>query len=93
MPNKIPMSAVSSVVEALLRTEAHSATKYLSDKQIVRATRKLFGKKIQKRGNIEILLTIGRPNYSEREFIEYCKLADEPFPVKKIQFKIPPNRR
>lgn len=62
------------------------ATKYISPKEIVRATRKTYGKKIR-HGNIEIHLTIGRPNYAEREFIKLCQKAGEPFPIKKIQLK------
>lgn len=91
---KIPMNAVTHTVEMLLRQEAHRATKYLSEKEVVTATRKLFGNKIDKRDrNIEIILKIGRPNYIEREFIKQCKKAGEPFPVKKIQLKFPPKRK
>ncbi len=65
------------------------ATKYISDKQIIRATRTTYKayKGKPDRGNIEINLTIGKPNFAEREFIKKLKKAKEPFPVKKIQFK------
>jgi hypothetical protein len=33
----------------------------------------------------EIVVTIGKPNYAERKFIELAKKAGEPFPIKKIQ--------
>ena len=88
------MNAVTHTVELLLRSEAHKATKYLSDKEVVNATRKLVGGKIDKRDrSIEILLKIGKPNYQEREFIKQCKKAGEPFPVKKVQLKYPPKKR
>ena len=85
------MNAVSSVVETLLRTEARMATKFLSEKEIVRASRKVFKGKILS-GNIEIILTIGKPNFAEREFIKLCKKAGEPFPVKNIQLKFPSKK-
>ncbi len=85
---KTPLNAITNVIEQLLRTEAIKAVKYLAPNQIVRAVRrKIIGKGIDKRGNIEISLTIGRPNYIERDFVKLCQKAKEPFPVKKIQIK------
>lgn len=84
---KIPMNALTKTVEILIRTEARTATKYLDEKTIVRASRKVFNGKLSK-GNIEIILTIGKPNFKEREFIKKCKKVGEPFPVKKIQLKL-----
>jgi len=40
-----------------------------------------------------MVLTIGRPNYAEREFIKLCKKAGEPFPVKKMQLKFYPKKK
>lgn len=75
------------VCDALLRTNAVKATEYFSPTLIIRAVRKRYGKRIDKRHNIEISLTMGRPNYVERDFIELCQKAGEPFPIKKIQLK------
>jgi len=85
---KIPINIFGNLVEIMLRANAKRATKFFSETQIVRATRKLFNGKIYRRGNIEIHITIGRPNYQEREFIKKCKKAGEVFPVKKIQVKL-----
>jgi|SRR3989337_1729212 len=86
---KIPLNSITGVIEGLLRINAVRATKYLAPNQIVRATRKNYGDiKITGRSRIEILLTIGHPNYLEREFVRDCKKSGEPFPVKKIQFKL-----
>lgn len=67
------------------------ATKYISPDYVVKATRKRFGAKRNpdnlNEGICEICLTLGRPNYAEREFIKLCKKAKEKFPVKKIQVK------
>jgi hypothetical protein len=77
------------VVRALLEnSDCIKATKFMGERVIVRATRKLYGKKIDKHGNIEIMLTIGEPNFQEEKFIKQCKKSGEPFPVKKIQIKI-----
>ena len=61
-------------------------TKYLTPAMVVKLTRVLFHKKIDHRCKIsEFRLTIGKPNYKERKFIELCKKAGEKFPVKKVQ--------
>lgn len=65
-----------------------SATAYISTKLIARLIRKRTNKKFDKRDNSSnFSLTVGRPNYLEREFIKSCKKANEPFPIKKIQLK------
>lgn len=81
------MSAIGSVIEVLLRSGAKSAVKFLSEKQIVRATRKTFKSANDPRANVELTLTLGRPNFAERKFVKLCKKAGEKFPVKKIQLK------
>jgi hypothetical protein len=78
----------SDVIQSILdNSDVYQATKYLSEKEIVRATLKRFHKRISKTGNRDIVLTIGRPNFKERLFIKSCKKAGEPFPIKKIQLK------
>lgn len=81
--------ATVKAVAALLDTDAHVATVYLSDTLTVRATRVLFKGKIPK-GRLtryDITLTIGRPNFQARAFIKKAKRAGEPFPIKKAQLK------
>lgn len=85
---KVPMKTVSAVIEVLIRTEAVKTVKYLTPTQVVRAVRrKRIGKGIVKQGNIQISLTIGRPNYIEREAIAKCVKAGEVFPINKIRVK------
>lgn len=81
------MKFVEQVINALIETRARSATKFISPKEIVRASRRRVRGRITGRGNIDIVLTIGRPNYAEREFIKACTKAGEPFPVKKIRLR------
>jgi hypothetical protein len=75
------------VINALILNGARRATKYVSEKHVITASRKCWKGKINKRDNIEIVLKIGRPNFAEREFIKKCKKVKEPFPVKKVQLK------
>ncbi len=80
----------ADLAECILVDGAYKATKYLGEKLTVKATRKRFKGKIDKRSRIaEILFTVGAPNYEERKFIKQAKKAGEPFPVKKIQVKYP----
>ncbi len=83
---KITRRVFSDLAEFILEGGARKATKYFSEKQVVRATRRLFSGKIDKRDRrTEIIFTIGIPNYAERQFIKKAKKAGEPFPIKKIQ--------
>jgi hypothetical protein len=68
--------------ELISGNEVKRATKYLSDKVVVKATRRGTPRK---GSNLEMVLTVGKPNFKERNFIKACKKANESFPVKKIQ--------
>lgn len=85
---------VGEVVCALLATDAHLATKYLSKYETVKAKRVCYNGKIDKRAQrVTVVVSIGRPNYDEREFIKKCQKGREPFPLKKIQLKFPAKRK
>jgi hypothetical protein len=88
---KLAIGWFNKVVELLLRTECYQTTKYLSDREVIRATRRWKPSKRERR--IELVLTVGEPNYRERKFIKACKKAGEPFPVRKIQMRPWPKRR
>lgn len=83
---------VANAVATLLQNDARMATKFVSEKTIVRATRRLYRGRIEK-NEISIALTIGSPNHAERRFIARCKEAGEPFPVKKIALKFPVKKK
>jgi hypothetical protein len=74
------MRQVQSVVDALMRAKAHSATKFMSPELVVRATRR-GGK------DIKITLTIGEPNDGDRLFIRERQQAGEQFPLRKIKLQ------
>ena len=91
---RIAAVVIAAVVDTLIETGAHTATKYLTERHIVRATRVLYDGKVPRKGsNVDVRLTVGRPNYVEREFIKKLKRAGEPFPVKNVQLKFPPKRK
>jgi hypothetical protein len=77
---------VAKLVDQILTDRVRSAVKYVSPSHVVKATRKLYRGKIYKR-QVDIVVTIGKPNYAEREFVKFCKTAQEPFPVPDIQLK------
>jgi len=80
---KVSRSSIARVVEACLGVGARRATVFLSPKLTVKATRrhKMRGGECR----TELVLTIGRPNYSEREYIKLCQDCGEKFPVKRIK--------
>jgi hypothetical protein len=78
----------AELAECILVDGAYKATKYLSPTLTIKATRKRYKGKILKGHAIDIVFTVGKPNYEEREFIKKAKKAGEPFPVKKIQLKV-----
>lgn len=73
------------LAEVILEGGAKTATKYLGPKEVIKATRR--GKRDKRDRTVEILFTIGKPNYAERNFIRRAMAAGEPFPVKKIQLR------
>lgn len=85
------IDAVIEVVDAIFnRKDVIKATKYISPTLLVRGvlkTYKISNRKPSEHGNVQITLTIGKPNYVEREFITKLKKVKEPFPVKKVQLK------
>lgn len=71
------------VIEIVLEPGCVRAIKYLLPKLRIKATKRQTAK-----NHIEIVVTIGRPNYDDRKFIKDCEEAGEPFPIKKIQRKV-----
>ena len=72
----------SELIKAIEIDGAKKATAYQSENTTIKATLRS-----KDRSQLQILLTIGKPNYQERQFIKLCKKAGEKFPIKKIQLK------
>ena len=61
------------------------ATSSISPKLTLKVTRQ---KPLDKRDHAEtFIVTYGRPNYAERQFIKDCVAAGEPFPIRKVQVR------
>ena len=88
---KATLLAVKNVISAILTTGARKATKYVQPDFVVKASRAL--KPDGRAGQFSIVVTVGRPNYEERQFIKKCKKVGEPFPVKKVQLKFYPKKK
>ncbi len=97
MLNAVDLKYALDVVATLAATGAHTATKYVSPRMVIRATRPMFGakgkKKVPKGGNFQCTLVLGKPNYRQREYIKMLKKAGEPFPVNKVIIKFPPKAK
>jgi len=73
-------SYIEDVINAAAVRDIKTATKYISEMITVKAT-----KRCVKKLKTEFVVTIGKPNFKEREFIKLAKKSGEPFPIKKIQ--------
>lgn len=83
--------AVDEVI-GMIEGDVCRATKFLSPTTIVRAVRKVYRGKFSA-GNMEIILTVGKPNYQEREFIKVCKEKKCLFPVDEVRIKRLPVKK
>lgn len=72
------------VLEQVLFNDAKQAIKFIATDHVLKATRR---GKDTRANHIEILVTVGKPNFRERKFVRLCKKAGELFPVRKIQIK------
>lgn len=77
--------SIQQVANAVIRSGAHTGVKYVSAKRVIRCTRR--HKRDRRAQREEFILTIGAPNYREREFLRMCKKAGEPIPVAKVQLR------
>jgi hypothetical protein len=89
-----PYSNVALAIQTVVARGAHSATKFITPKSVVKVTQRLAaGRLPRKGGNLDFVVTVGSPNYADRLFIKKCLKAGEPFPVKKLQLKFPAKRK
>jgi len=82
--NTIQKNSVVAVVE-LLALGSRKATKYISPTEVIKGTCRHRPRRGQR--SVEIVLTIGKPNWGERQFIAAAKKAEEPFPIRRVQLK------
>jgi hypothetical protein len=82
---KVMPVMVYGLVASVLYGGAGKATKYISEKEVMKVT--LHGKRDWRIHRQTVVLTYGKPNYEERKFIKLAKEAGEKFPIMKIQLK------
>lgn len=89
--------AAGHCVQSLIANPTmRKATKYIDPKIVVKATRQRGNKpyaRADSKRRETFLVTIGRPNYEEREFIKDCAAADVMIPLGRVQLKAYPKRR
>ena len=61
-----------NIIKELLENGAKKATHFISNKEIIRVVRTSYGGKFS-RGNLELTITKGKPNYAERELVKKWK--------------------
>ena len=72
--------AVGQVVEEILEHGAYKATRFIYTEEriiTVKATLRRYKGKIRKIGNVDIVLTIGKPNYEDRKKIKRAEKAGQ----------------
>lgn len=74
---KYALSDFTTGIETILRSDAHSVTVFCAPKnpktERIRVTRKTL-ERSGKQDNT-LVITFGKPNYKEREFLRLCKKA------------------
>lgn len=93
MKHRIPKELVGRVVDTLNNGDKtlKSVIAFHSPTHIVKATRQ-HGRD-RRDPHVTYLLSVGKPNYAEREFIAACIEAGEKFPVRKLQLRHYPKPR
>ncbi len=85
------LKGIGEATNQIIGGGAYRAAVYLNDKTIIKATRKLYKGGWKKRDSFDIVLTIGKPNYEERERIKQAKKAGTG-PIG-MTIKFPPKRK
>ena len=77
---KITRQGISDVVIPILEIGAKKVIKLFDEKTRIKGTRKLYGGKVDKRHkSVDIVLTVGPPNWAERKMIQNALKTDKGF--------------
>ena len=82
---RIAIPHLTTLLRTAFDPTVQQATKYLTPTLIARVTRRFKHRARDRRQ--EFVVTVGEPNYREREFIRDCRRAGESFPVKRVILK------
>ena len=89
---KVTRTSILNAVEAVLSNyDVRQAVVYQHPNLTVKLTRQ-FKPDARRRG-ATFGLTVGGPNYAERQFVKLCQKAGEPFPVRRVQLKFYPTKK
>lgn len=86
-----PRSITQAVTTLAANPDARSATKYASEKIVIKATHR--SRPRANATHVEIVLTVGTPNFRERAFLRACKKAGEQLPVVRCQLTRWPRKK
>lgn len=81
----IAADAVKKAAGTVLVGGWRRATVYVAPDLVVKATRRHRPRKNAR--TVEMVVTVGGPNYAEREFIKQARKSGEPFPIKRVLLK------
>lgn len=87
----ISRNVYGQLLEMVVECGAKKATKYISEKYVIKATR--HGKPDSRDVLAVVVVTAGRPNYDERQFIKAHKKAGRKFPIASLVTKFPPPKK
>lgn len=90
MKKEIDSKEIAQVTAALMVSDAKSAVKFLDEKTIVRAT--WHNKPSSKNCRETMIITIGKPNYKEREIAARHHKAGTELPKKPLLLPWPKNK-
>lgn len=82
---KTVTDAMRSVTGALLESESRRVTKYLAPNYVIKAVRLFPVDRRHKRETF--VVTMGSPNYRERQAIKAALLVGDKFPIHRIQHR------
>ncbi len=77
-------NVVADTIAAVIDRKARKVITFLSPKLVVKAANKVFGGKLS-RGNDELVVTIGKPNYEERVIVKKLKRLHVKYPFIKVK--------
>ena len=78
------------IIKKFEGTDLVSITEFQDARTTIRATRRLYGRRIDRRGPVEILVRKGRPNYAEQEILAKSHAV---FPFILIKKYLPPKKK
>ncbi len=82
---EMQLRGLEKAVREAMETGCRSATAYISDSMVAKATRRFKPDARNKR--VEFVVKMGAPNFLERRFIRLCMKAGMMFPLRQVQLR------